>query len=767
MRLDRIPDARVETQRVSFFGGIDQTSPALDVKPGNALDAVNYEPGLLGGYKRIDGYERRDGRPAPSAATYTYLDGAFPFLANGTTVTGATSGASGIVVKSDGIAASATTAAAPGALIVSKVSGAFVPGETIKAGGVAQGQLARAMLRGYADAKNDAIALAAAADLYRIDIQAVPGIGPVLGAWMYKGVLYAFRNVSAGECAMYRESAAGWTRVTFGQQMQIQQPSFPVTTSSGAVNWTAHGLVAGALVQFSGTLPASLKPNVSYYVLNPTANTFQVTASSGGAAIAVEAIAGGLTCLPQAQQLLEGATVTGATSGATATIARAAVRTGAWASFGMTATLVLAAGTVNGAFQAGELLRVAGAPCASAVNTNTQLTLKPGGRFEFINYAFTGASASRRMYWADGVNPAFEFDGTTLCPIYTGMAIDTPKFIRAHKLKLFLSFISSVQHSGDGTPYAWTLLSGADEIGIGDDVTGMAVQAGDTLAIFGRNSSFQLNGSTNDDFTLLPISSEIGAVPYTVQTIGKTLALDDRGIISTDRSQVWGNFVQSTVSQQVQTLIDSMRGKAIGCMVYRSRNQYRLFANDGTGIIATFNDQGLIGITRLIYPVAPTCFYNCEDAAGHSLQFFAGPDGYVYQTDVGSSFDGQAITAYLRLPFNNINSPRLRKRFRKAVMDMSAVAYASIAFQPEFSYGSPDVGTHRFQTGETAGAGGYWDTSSWDGFSYDASVVAAPEFSIEGTGLNMGVLFYSSLNYDLGHILQGLVLHFSIRRLSR
>lgn len=771
MKQYRLPDTRVENERVRFFGGIDLASPALDVKPGNALDAVNYEPSLLGGYKRIDGYERHDGRLSPAAASYTYLDGAFPYLANGATVKGMTSGATGIVVKCEGTLASGPIAATTGALSVSKVTGAFQAGEQIATtDNVVRGVLQLATARGYRDALRDAQALAAAADLYRSDIQVVPGIGPVRGVWMYAGTMYAFRNVSAGECAMYRESAAGWVRVTFGHTMQLKQPSKAVTStaSSNVINWTAHGLAAGILVQFSGTIPTGLAANTSYYVVNPTANTFQVANGAGGAAITLGAVAAGLTCLPQAQPIAEGVTITGETSGATATVARVAVRTGALPSFAVTATLALKAGTVAGTFQAGEILRVAGAPVVCAASANALFTLNANGRFECLNYAFSGAASARRMYFADGQNPACEFDGATLVPIYTGMAQDTPTFIRAHKQKLFLAFSSSLQHSGDGTPYAWTILAGADEIGLGDTITGMAVQPGDTLAVFARNSSHQLNGSTNDDFQLLPISGDMGAIPYTTMLlVGKTLALDDRGIISTDRTQAYGNFVQSTVSQLVQPLVDVMRYKAIGTMAYRNRNQYRIYGSDGSGLIATFSDQGLVGITRLQYPVNPTVFANCEDDNGRSYVYFGADNGYVYQADIGSSFDGQTIEAYVRLPFNNANSARLRKRFRKAVMDMSAVAYSAIRFQPEFSYGSPDIGTHRLQTAEAAGSGGHWDIDSWDGFFYDAQVVTAPEFSVEGTGLNMGILFYSNSAIDLGHVLQGLIIHFSIRRLQR
>lgn len=684
MKQVRLPPRKIETQYIKFLGGLDLVSPVLSLRPGNALDAMNYEPGLLGGYRRVDGFERVDGRPAPSAATYYYLEGvlvATPAL--GATLTGQTSGATGVVVLVD------TTL---GAICVTRVVGTFVNGEVVKVGATTITTLNIAPAkRGYRTALGDATALAAAADNYRADILVVPGAGPVLGAWMYQGVKYAFRNaVGNATSAMYKSSAAGWVLVALGEEISFTNANVNV---------------------------------------------------------------------------LDGAILT--QGGVTATVKRVVLQTGSLASGVNTGRLILS-GRAGGNFTgAAATTTGTGAGTLTLSGVQTAITLQPNGRYEFINTNFSGSTATYRMYGCDGVNRAFEFDGTTFVPIATGMATDTPKFIIEHKAKLFLAFKGSVQYSGDGLPYQYTLLSGANELGLGDDITGFAVQAGDTLAIFTRNTSHQLNGVTTTSFSRLPISKEVGAIPYTVQVVGKTYALDDRGIILTDRVQAYGNFVQNTITLAVQPVIDALRTKVAGSVVYRNRSQMRVFGTDGSGIIMTFGDQGLIGTTQLQYPVNPTCFACTEDATGKDIVLFGADNGYVYQADKGSSFDGAAIEAYLRMPFNNINSPRMRKRFNKAVMEMSATAYSAIRFQPEFSYGDVDIGTHRLQTGEVTGSGGYWDVSLWDNFFYDAKIVSSPTFSIEGSGLNMALLFYSSSAIDLGHLLQGCITHYSIKRLQR
>lgn len=684
MKIDQFVPRQIIPKYINFSGGLDLSTPVLSLAPGSALDAMNYEAGQKGGYTRIDGFERVDGRPAPSAATYHYLEGAMVSIpALGDTVTGQTSGATGVVVKFD---------VTLGAVCVTKLTGTFVAGEVIKVGATTIGTLNIApSKRGYRDALNDAAALAAAADLYRADIGKVPGEGSVMGAWMFQGVTYAWRNAVGGaSAAMFKSTAGGWAQVALGEEISFTN-----------------------------------------------ANTF----------------------------VLEGATLT--QGGVTGLIKRVVLQTGSLASGVNTGRIIMASHS-GGNFAAGAATAPGfGAGTLTLSGASTAITLAPGGRYECLNTNFAGSTATYRMYGVDGKNRAFEFDGTTFVPIATGMAVDTPKFIIEHKKKLFLTFKGAVQYSGDGNPYVYTLLQGANEIGLGDDMTGLAVQPGDTLALFTRNSSHQLNGVTNSSFTLTPISKEVGAIAYTVQVVGKTFALDDRGLIVTENVQAYGNFAQSAISAQVQTIIDQLRTKIAGSAVYRGRNQMRIYGTDGSGIIASFDGGKLRGFTQLQYPVNPTCFACTEDATGKDIVLMGADNGYVYQCDRGSSFDGAEIESYLRMPFNNIDSPRMNKGFSKAILEMTAAGYAAIRFQPEFNYGDPDIGTHILQSGAVVGSGGYWESANWDQFFYDARLVSQPEFDITGSGLNMALLFYSKSAIDLGHQLQGMIIHYWLKRLKR
>jgi hypothetical protein len=66
--------------------------------------------------------------------------------------------------------------------------------------------------------------------------------------------------------------------------------------SPGVVTWPAHGLAANTIVNLSttGALPTGYTAGTTYYVRNPTATTFQLSASSGGASINTTGVQSGV-----------------------------------------------------------------------------------------------------------------------------------------------------------------------------------------------------------------------------------------------------------------------------------------------------------------------------------------------------------------------------------------------------------------------------------------------------------------------------------------
>ena len=176
---------------IKLIGGWDTSTPTLDLAPGFVRSTLNFECGIKGGYTRIPGYERFDGRPAPSAASYRFVyTSSFTTVPMvGDTITGFTSGATGYVFDVDSVTFR---------IAVTKTTGVFQIGETIKIGANVVGTSVASLLT----VSNSILATIAglAADVYRADIQSVGGAactGTAMGYALYKDVIYAFRANAA------------------------------------------------------------------------------------------------------------------------------------------------------------------------------------------------------------------------------------------------------------------------------------------------------------------------------------------------------------------------------------------------------------------------------------------------------------------------------------------------------------------------------------------------------------------------------------------
>lgn len=676
----------VQTKHYQFGGGLDQVSPPLAMPEGIAITASNFECGTYGGFTRIKGYERFDGRSKPSNAQYSSIPvtvtGSY---AIGNTVTGATSGATGVL-----IAVTAST------WFLTKVVGTFqaevlniaaAPVATSSAGASTGGAPTMALNATY---------LNLAADQYRADIAAVPGSGSVLGVRQYAGNVYAFRNNAGGTATdMYKNTTSGWTQVALGRELAF--------TSGGTV------------------------------------------------------------------EIAVGNTITGAISGATAVITAVVVTSGTWAAGTAAGKVVFASQT--GTFQAENLDIGASLNVATISGNSSAITLLPNGRFEFVNYNFGGAANTTKMYGCDGVNKCWEFNGTAFITISTGMTTDTPEHIIAHKKQLFISIAGSVQHSGLGTPHIWSAVTGAAEIAVGDQCTGFMAQAGGTsvgsLVIYNRNQTYILYGNSSSDWNLVTFNPDAGALEWSQQYIGQGVLLDDRGITTLATSQNFGNFVDATISRKIDLTLRDLLNTTIASCVSRTKNQYRLFFSGGNAIYVSFEGKKLSGMMPISLTNPVTCICSQEAANGVEEIYFGSTNGMVYQMDVGTSFDGGAITATLQLAYNHLGSPRLLKQYRNAAIEITGSSYCEFSFSYSLAYASSEIVQPGYETVTNNLAETNWDSFTWDNFYWDGTNLLPSGIDLDGIGENISLIFTSSSDEFDSFTLNGAAISYTPRRMLR
>ena len=234
--------AKVQYALIPLGGGLDQVTPTLSLKPGVAREAVNFEASINGGYTRIAGYERFDGRPAPSAAQFAALTVSITgSIAAGNTITGGTSGATGVVVLVSG-----------STVIYTKATGSFAVSENVLVSAVSQGTVTDLSSASGITPQQAAQYQALAANVYRSDIAVVPGSGPIRGVAYYGGTVYAWRNNAGGTAlAMYKSSSTGWQAVSLGVELSFNQGTVAITagmTITGATSG-ATGVVTRVVLQ--------------------------------------------------------------------------------------------------------------------------------------------------------------------------------------------------------------------------------------------------------------------------------------------------------------------------------------------------------------------------------------------------------------------------------------------------------------------------------------------------------------------------------------
>ena len=470
-----------------------------------------------------------------------------------------------------------------------------------------------------------------------------------------------------------------------------------------------------------------------------------------------------------AYEIAEADTITGATSGATAVVTRVALQSGSWAAGTAAGILVITSQT--GTFQAEELNVGASLAVATIAGNSAAITLLPGGRYELVEANFSGSTATKRIYGCDGVNRAFEFDGTVFVPIATGMAADTPTHIAFHKYHMFLSFLGSVQFSSAGFPYQWSPITGSGELAMGDDVTGFSAQpAGVTtaaLAVFTTGRVSILYGTGASDFELLPQKDEIGAVSSTIQSMSEPVFLDMQGLTDLPTTQEYGNFAHSVLSNLIKSTLTSWRPLAVSSTISRGLSQYRIFFTNGYGLYVTMIGRKVLGILPVYFPNIVRCCAQASNSSGVEVSYFGSDDGYIYQFDKGTSFDGDSIEAFIHLAYNFSGSPRTLKRYRPGALEVTGTGYASFSFGYSLGYGSVNIIQPDLSTLDASFGSVYWDSFVWDSFIWDAATIGPVTFDMVGEAENVSLSIVSSGDYLEPFTVTGGVLHTSPRREMR
>jgi hypothetical protein len=460
----------------------------------------------------------------------------------------------------------------------------------------------------------------------------------------------------------------------------------------------------------------------------------------------------------------------------TATVERVVLQSGSWGAGTAAGYLVVSAGLgawVNG----GGTGTPSGGAATFGGGAPTNVTLPPGGRYRFVTHTFGGAARSSAVYFTNGVGYAHEFDGTSLAPLRTGLGVnvDKPTHVAAFAEHLFLGYSAgALLFSGIGNPGSFLTIDGAGEIGFGDTITELMQDASTALVIGARNKIGYLVGTSADDFVLKIITDSSGMKANSGVQAFKPMYVDDRGIRDLSTTQEFGDWVANSVSEGIAPYFvtkDAAGTEPVAAIHVKTKNQYRLFFDDDTGLTAYLGRRDP-ELTPFTMPFTVNCA--CVGSLNADSEILLAGDadsGMVYLLDAGTSFDGSAIDAWMVTHFVSPSGDNSQdSRWHKAVIECDAtLAQASgITMQAQFNYGNYAATPDTVEAAnDVVGIEAHWEAEEWADFMWNEPLQGEATAALNGYGYNCAIAIRSDSAVDEPHTISMLRLHYSPRRFRR
>ncbi|HEY5806402.1 MAG TPA: hypothetical protein VIT67_00450 [Povalibacter sp.] len=358
------------------------------------------------------------------------------------------------------------------------------------------------------------------------------------------------------------------------------------------------------------------------------------------------------------------------------------------------------------------------------------------------------------------------YNGST---IILAAHFDSPTFLSQYKNHLFLGYASgSVLFSSIGEPLQYITTTGAGELMFGDSVTGLLPAAATSLLLLSPNRISYLTGDDASTFVLNPISDTSGAKPYTVQAMNDPMFMDDAGVRSLSTTSAFGDWRMNTITHQIEPL---MRQKIaagihpIASMQIKAADQYKLFWEDRTGITVYIGRKYPEAMPFKL-PIEVYCACSGEVDTSHGDRLFVGcQDGFVYELNRGTSFDGADIDTYIRLPFTTAGSPSQHTRWMKATFELSAPddINVGVAFDVDYArgLGGPEI-LVSVEAGSAIITADYFDEIDWT-----QPIAGRIEHHLSGIGPNVAATLIAASATADRHTISSQTYNFSPRRMKR
>ena len=702
----------VKTKTIMLHGGLDLESPSISVPEGFGTELMNVEPNLMGGYRKMLGYERYDGQRSPSEHSYHLVQVDDASLETvGTTFTASISGTVGYIISID------TDLNLIGWNYQPSYTGQLELGDVLINSTVTEDPTFNAI---HPDPDTDVLWDLENQNYFRAGISAPSLTGGIRGVWRLRGETFALVQENS-RSYIYKASGNGWvvvpqTHIVYFDTGVLEEGDFvDGVTVTGLTSGASESIIR--FVKTGGTYGVDV---TGYFTFNLGGTPF-----SSGEALQV----GGVTK----------ATTTGI-SEEIALSAGSFLDRPVFVNYNFPSTLndsffdpadnmlmfwVTGSGTAM-SFDGFSLCPIfTGLPLADDIPSAIEV---------HKNYLFLGFKSGSLQH--SSLGDPFSFSPLTgAAELYVGTELRTLRSVGGDTL--MISTAENVQALYGSSAGDWVLSMLAPETG---DVAS-------TLQILGAPIMLTARGIVRID-----ASDKYGN--YESATLSRKINPLLRNKLK--HSTVTGTTVVRDKNQYKIYFID---GTGI-MMTYDYLAGDQSLPSFTTFDYSAFDDQYFLFVGDSV-----------DDDTGEEWEFFGIPadnGGLVYRLEKGFNLDGATNSYIMRFPFHHLGSPSLRKTFKRLSAEIDSTRSTTLRMTYEFSDGQSHtarsvVTNYDLYVTDPS----RWNEVKWDDFLWDTVTYTRPTTSLNGTGHNISLLFYGNSATDTDFTVSSVTYQYLPRRLSR
>ena len=298
-------------------------------------------------------------------------------------------------------------------------------------------------------------------------------------------------------------------------------------------------------------------------------------------------------------------------------------------------------------------------------------------KYHFERYNFDG---NEKIVCVDGVNAPVIFNTSMTAADVSDSSVAGATVVAAYRNHMFYGGKSTTpQEIVFSEPFdedGFNSGQGAGSIKVDDTVVALKVFR-DSLFIFCESRIFKLTGSSSSDFSVQPVTRNIGCInSFTVQEFaGDLIFLGPDGLRTVAATARIGDTELGTISKNIQTVFDENIKDAgsFDSVVIPDKTQYRIFfTKDGQG--QTLSKGAICVLKKEAFEFSETRGIQvaCTDTfveSGNVIVLHGDTTGFIQRQESGNDFDGTAILGRYRSPDMSFGDTGIRKHMQRVIIN--------------------------------------------------------------------------------------------------